>query len=1259
MTKRRLELLGGLQVFAASEPPRPITVPAKKVQALLAYLALHPGRPQPRAKLATLLWSESSEAQARASLRQALLVLRRTLGLNEHELVTGSGETVELDAACIEVDAIAFEHLVEDGSPAALERAGLLWHGELLEAFDAREPAFDDWLAGRRQRVREQALALWSRLLAQHADGGRIERAIDAALRLLALDPLQESVHRNLMQLYARQGRRGAALRQFQLCRDLLARELGVRPQLQTQQLREAIERQPEPAATAGPVPADDAELRPLAIVAAESVSLADDMDPEQAQAASERLLAAACEIVERFGGTPERRLGAGITALFGVPVAHSDDVERAARCALRLSEVAADLRVGLAAGTVLVTRLRVSGGPPFGLGGEVPALAMRLASAAEPGDVLVAPAAWSALASRAEGQRCTPQALPASLRATGAWRLGALRDTPATRTSLVGRRAEIGQFTASVQTCREARTGLAIHVRGDPGIGKTRLVQEFQRIAATRGFACHDALVLDFGLGAERDATRSVLRSLLGVNGVGEAGGEARERAAVARALQHAGLDATDEAHLLDLLHLEMPPALRALFDAMDPPTRERRQGEVLARMLQRSSETAPCLVVIEDLHWAPPRTLRLTAALAAAAEHCAALLVTTSRSDGDPLDAAWRASAGVSALLTFDLGPLHWPEASTLAAQFGDVADAFTLRCLERAAGHPLFLEQLLQADRSDGLPDSVHSVVLARLDRLPAIERHIVGVASALGQRFSLDALRHLLGADAVPAAPAHGLLRFESAEGVFAHALVHEGAYASLPRAQRRELHARAARWFAGRDAVLHAEHLERAENPAAAQAYLDAARAQAEDHHHEQALRMAERGLALAGEDGPRFPLACCRAESLHDLGRMAEAQAAWESAVATAADDTERCRAWLGLATVLRVRDDLDGAAQMLLCAERAATARKLTAEHARVHFQRGNLLFPRGDLDGVRREHEHSLALAREAGSVELEVAALGGLGDAEFMRGCMLSAHRHYVDCVGLARRHRLKRIEAANQPMAAITRWYSGQTLAALGDAQAAIDLTVQIGHRRAEAIAHHGAYQFCHSLMDFDAALAHADHSLRLARQIGAPRFEAEALAFRGELLRTTGRRGAAVDELQHALAIARASGMAYFGPVILGMLARAVDDMSLRERSLAEGEALLADNALAHNHLLFRRDAIDACLESGDAAGALHHAAELQTRTRTEPLPWSEFLVARAKALAAGAAMSREACEQALQRGQELGLRVAVVELQAALRRRTG
>src|SRR5262249_13761801 len=145
-------------------------------------------------------------------------------------------------------------------------------------------------------------------------------------------------------------------------------------------------------------------------------------------------------------------------------------------------------------------------------------------------------------------------------------------------------------------------------------------------------------------------------------------------------------------------------------------------------------------------------------------------------------------------------------------------------------------------------------------------------------------------------------------------VFPHALVHEGVYASLPRAQRCELHMRAAHWFNGRDPILHAEHLDRAEDAHAAQAYLEAALAQAAAHRYEQAAQLTARGLALCGADGPRFPLACARAQALHDLGANAEAQQAYEAALAAAANDLERGRAWLGLAAVLRVRDDLANA---------------------------------------------------------------------------------------------------------------------------------------------------------------------------------------------------------------------------------------------------------------------------------------------------------------------------------------------------------
>ena len=1255
MTRLKIQAFGGLQVFSPAQ--RPLSVPAKKVQALLAYLALNAGRPQPRAKLAALLWSDSNEAQARASLRQALLVLRKALDLGDADLVAGAGETIELNPASAETDVYTFERLLEDGSAAALEQATQLYTGELLEALETREPAFDDWLMARRSHSRERAIAAMTKLLGHYTQSDESERAVTVALRLLALDPLQESVHRTLMQLYVRQGRPACALRQFQLCREVLARELHVQPHAQTVQLRDAIAR--ERSAPALPVPDDAApwmELRPVAVVFAEASSVGEESELESARASSEALAAAATEIGARFGGTLERRFSRSITLLFGVPAAHSNDVERAARCALALREEVSDARFGLAAGSVLVTQQSTTVSAA-NITGEPLGLAARLAAAAAPGQVLVADAAWRALTPRASGQRCPEPALPVSLRKLACWRLEHVHSTPLPRTSLVGRRTELNQFTASLQACRDQGAGLTVHVRGDAGIGKSRLVEEFRAIASTKGFVCHGGVMLDFGSGVERDALRSLIEGLLGI----ETGRGGSGVTALARARAAGLIEAAHEVQLLDLLQVPLPAAAGALFDAMDHATREREQNAVLAHVLRQAAATAPRLVVLEDLHWASARTLSRAAALAAAAEHCAAVLVTTARSEGDPLNAGWRNSAGVSALVTFDLGPLRWPEASALAAQFADVADAFVIRCVERCGGNPLFLEQLLAAshDASEALPTSVQSVVQARLDTLDAAERHAVRVAAVLGQRFALPALAHLLGGASWDPHLAEALLRIDGNDGVFAHALIHEGAYASLPRAQRRELHLSAARWFSRRDPILRAEHLDRAEDAEAAQAYLEAALAQAAAHRYERAAQLAARGLALTGAGGPRLALACVRADALHDLGANAEAQRAYEAALAVASNDVERCRAELGLAAVLRVRDDLPRAEAALAAAEAAATAHGLTEQLARIHLLRGNLLFPQGDLAGCERANARALDFARRAGSIESEASALGGLGDAAFLRGRMLTAHQHFKECVALARKQGLKRVETTYLPMAAITRWYEGDTRAALIDAQAAIGAAAELGHRRAEAIAHHGAYQDSHSLMQFDAALAHADRALLLARQIQAPRFEAEALAFRGELLRMRGERVAAVQEVHHALAVSRATGMAYMGPIFLGILARASDDPVERAEALREAETLLAINRLAHNHLLFRRDAIDAALEAHAWDEARRHAAALEACTRAEPLPWSEFYVARGRALARhGEAPADSGTREEMRRlrteGECMGLLEALVAIDAAL-----
>src|SRR5262249_51462602 len=152
-----------------------------------------------------------------------------------------------------------------------------------------------------------------------------------------------------------------------------------------------------------------------------------------------------------------------------------------------------------------------------------------------------------------------------------------------------------------------------------------------------------------------------------------------------------------------------------------------------------------------------------------------------------------------------------------------------------------------------------------------------------------------------------------------------------------------LHRRAAEWYADRDPVLRAEHLDRAEDPEAARAYLAAARSQAAEYRQEAALQLVERGLALAADRTDRFALMCLQGGILHDLGAMPEAGRAYRAALDTAVDDKERCTGWLGLAGVKRVTDDLPGAMADLEQAEAVAVRYQLLAEQARIHYLRGN----------------------------------------------------------------------------------------------------------------------------------------------------------------------------------------------------------------------------------------------------------------------------------------------------------------------------
>ena len=478
-------------------------------------------------------------------------------------------------------------------------------------------------------------------------------------------------------------------------------------------------------------------------------------------------------------------------------------------------------------------------------------------------------------------------------------------------------------------------------------------------------------------------------------------------------------------------------------------------------------------------------------------------ALLIMTSRLDGDPLDQAWRTASQGSPLSTIDLAPLRPEEARDLARQYPDVSAQFAERCVERAAGNPLFLVQLLRTAEEyseDSVPGSVQSLVLARVDRLPAEDRQAIQTASVFGQHFPLAALRALLGSPEYrcDGLVAHLLVRPEGEDYLFAHALIQEGVYGSLLMARRGELHRRAAEWFAARDLPLRAEHLDRANDPAAPQAFLEAARDQAAGFRYERALALAERGLELDAEPAVRFALTCYTGELLRKLGRNPESIEAYREAERLAHDDIQRCRAWLGQVEGMRLIDRYQDALALLEKAEKPAIENHLASELAQLHYLRGNLYFPLGDLDGCLREHGAALKWAREAGAPEAEARSLGGMGDAHYLNGRMRTAYDSFRRCVDLCRQHGLGQVEVANLPMVGWSGIYLDALERALETAQAAADTARKGSHYRAESQARGLAGFIKMEMGAFADAREQTNLALSLSRKLKARRFEAHYL-----------------------------------------------------------------------------------------------------------------------------------------------------------------
>jgi DNA-binding SARP family transcriptional activator/tetratricopeptide (TPR) repeat protein len=267
-----LTLLGGFD--ARTRSGSALVLSTRKARALLAYLALPLGRAHPREKLATLLWGDMPDAQARGNLRQALSRIQKAFSRANVPAMRFEGDTIALDPSAVEVDVAAFERLLADGRPGALEQAVERYRGDLLEGLALPERTFDEWLISERERLHELATKALGRLLAHQSMTEADEQTLRTARRLLELDPLEEAVHRLVMRVHWRHGRRAAALRQYQLCVHLLERELRAEPEAETRRLHQEILRSRahrlEHVDSPGPVADVEATVSPPSPAAAE-----------------------------------------------------------------------------------------------------------------------------------------------------------------------------------------------------------------------------------------------------------------------------------------------------------------------------------------------------------------------------------------------------------------------------------------------------------------------------------------------------------------------------------------------------------------------------------------------------------------------------------------------------------------------------------------------------------------------------------------------------------------------------------------------------------------------------------------------------------------------------------------------------------------------------------------------------------------------------------------------------------------------------
>ena len=534
---------------------------------------------------------------------------------------------------------------------------------------------------------------------------------------------------------------------------------------------------------------------------------------------------------VERFGGRIEKLMGDGVFAVFGAPVAHEDDPERAVRAALRIQESVEDLNATDAA-LALSVRASVTTGEAIvqledtidreGIIGDVVNTASRLEAVAAPGEVVVDERTYLACRSTLDFDPLDPVILKGKAEPVPIWRAKAARsrfgvaveEEPST--PFVGRAEELSLLVDAFERAVARRSPQLVTVAGEPGVGKSRLIREFRRAVDDRSDLVwwRQGRCLPYGEGVTFWAIGEIVKAQAGIL-------ESEPPEAAASKLRQAVESLVDDAAEAEWVRMRLGPLAGTGGTENVPRT------ELFAAWLRFFEALAgrnPLVLVIEDLHWADDAVADFLEHLLDWAHDAPVLLVTTARPELFSSRPQW--GGGKRDAATIALSPLDDDDTKALmAALSGRVVMPAEAQqaLLAHAGGNPLYVTEYVALAGERGwfeqlgrgeplpLPDSIQAIIAARLDLLDPHDAAVLQIASVVGKVFWTGALSFAGSPTDLPQSLRRLVqrelirpVRRSSMQGqdeyTFAHVLIRDVAYGRLTRDERARLHEAAARWL---------------------------------------------------------------------------------------------------------------------------------------------------------------------------------------------------------------------------------------------------------------------------------------------------------------------------------------------------------------------------------------------------------------------------------------------------------------------------